>query len=217
MTNVTDPTWLDRAVAALPSWFFRAAGAACFGVFLAHRWSTRSGYPNQALFWLEAAIPAMILAAYLTRSEPKRRARGTTAILLPFVGAALPLGLQTSPPTAFGLEHQSVILITLCVPTALMIWAYMNLNRSFAIMAEAREMKTGGPYRFVRHPVYASQILCGAVVLVWRFSPWGLACWLTFIWVQTTRARAEEAALLEAHPEYACYMETTPGFLPRAR
>lgn len=205
---------LDSIVAAVPGWVFRATGILCFAGFLAHRYTTRASYANPWLFWLEAAIPAVILLAYLTRPEPVRRARGVTAILLPFLASVLPFGLVLAPRTAFGLEHQDVILITLCVPTALMVWAYLSLNRSFSIMAEAREVKTGGPYRFVRHPVYVSQLLCGLVVLAWRFHPASLAIWILFVWTQAKRARAEEQALVEAHPSYADYMERVPRGLP---
>lgn len=150
--NAEEGSPLDRAVAAVPGWVYRATGAFCFASFLAYRMTTRATYTNQGLFWLEAAVPALILMAYLTRSDPKRRARGAAGILLPFVASALPLCLASSPRTDFGLAHQDVILVTLCFPTALMLWGYLALNRSFSIMAEARELKTGGPYRWVAIP-----------------------------------------------------------------
>ena len=39
--------------------------------------------------------------------------------------------------------------------TVLQIFGLISLNRSFALVAAQRELKTRGMYRFVRHPLYA--------------------------------------------------------------
>jgi protein-S-isoprenylcysteine O-methyltransferase Ste14 len=43
--------------------------------------------------------------------------------------------------------------------TGLTVLGMISLNRSFAIVAAKREIKTSGMYRFVRHPLYASYLL----------------------------------------------------------
>jgi protein-S-isoprenylcysteine O-methyltransferase Ste14 len=45
------------------------------------------------------------------------------------------------------------------VGTGLTVLGMISLNRSFAIVAAKREIKTTGMYRFVRHPLYASYLL----------------------------------------------------------
>lgn len=41
----------------------------------------------------------------------------------------------------------------------LTVFGMISLNRSFALVAAKREIKTSGMYRFVRHPLYASYLL----------------------------------------------------------
>ena len=51
--------------------------------------------------------------------------------------------------------------------TTLQIISLISLNRSFAIVAAKREIKTEWMYRIVRHPLYASYaLLFGGYVLV---------------------------------------------------
>jgi protein-S-isoprenylcysteine O-methyltransferase Ste14 len=40
-------------------------------------------------------------------------------------------------------------------------FALLSLGRSFGLVAANRGIRTGGPYRFVRHPVYSGYILTG--------------------------------------------------------
>jgi protein-S-isoprenylcysteine O-methyltransferase Ste14 len=45
------------------------------------------------------------------------------------------------------------------VGMGLTVLGMISLNRSFALVAAKREIKTSGMYRFVRHPLYASYLL----------------------------------------------------------
>ncbi|MBI4862890.1 MAG: isoprenylcysteine carboxylmethyltransferase family protein [Candidatus Riflebacteria bacterium] len=204
----------DRGPARISHGTFRCLGIVIFTGALAYRLSTHGTYSSRWLFWLETAVPATILAAYLTRPPPVTPARGIASTAVPLVASVLPFGLLHCPPTAFGAAHQEAFLALLCLPTAFMVWAYLCLNRSFAIMAEARELKTAGAYRIVRHPVYLAQLLCGAVVLAWRFCPVSAAVYLLFLAAQLVRIREEEAALALAHPGYADYRRRTWALVP---
>jgi protein-S-isoprenylcysteine O-methyltransferase Ste14 len=205
---------LDEILSRTPQAVFRAIGAVFFTAALAVRLSSRPGYSWALLFWLEAAIPATILAAYLTRPPPVRPPHGASGTLLPLVASVLPFGLLHCPPTAFGQAHEDLILLLLSIPTALMVTGYLFLNRSFAIMAESRELKTGGPYRWIRHPIYAAQLACGLIVLIWRFCSVSAAVYVLFVWAQTVRAREEEAVLAETWPDYDLYRQRTGRFVP---
>lgn len=66
----------------------------------------------------------------------------------------------------------------------------------------------GGPYRVVRHPIYAA----GALFLVGlslAFSPVALVLTAVLLVVWGLKARVEERFLLEALPGYGAYMERT--------
>lgn len=80
------------------------------------------------------------------------------------------------------------------------VWGYIVLTRSFGIVPEARELKTSGPYRFVRHPVYLGQFLAQAGV--WLFFAqlhivW-IAFYVVFVGLQLYRSKLEDRVLAEA-------------------
>ena len=60
------------------------------------------------------------------------------------------------------------------VGNALDVSGYATLFRSFSVLPEARELKTTGLYRFVRHPVYLGQFISQAGVwLIFAPAHWG--------------------------------------------
>lgn len=112
---------LDRAVARVPHSIWRTGGALVTAIALSWRLGTRHEYRSGTLFWLETAVPMMILAAYLTRPAPVRPARGFDAIVLPFIAAGLPFAFLYPPFTAWGRAHLDLFVLLLIPPTALMV------------------------------------------------------------------------------------------------
>lgn len=51
-------------------------------------------------------------------------------------------------------------------------WARLTLGRTFGILPAVRTLRTGGPYRFVRHPIYLALIVTDVGVAIahpsWR-------------------------------------------------
>lgn len=192
-------------------------GIVWFALVLAYTLTRRSAYWSLALFALEAAVPATIFAAYLTRETARVRASGFTGSLLPLVGAVLPLALTRLPDAPWARGHPALFTTLLLLPTASMVIGYLYLNRSFAIMAEARALKTSGPYRLARHPVYASQIACAGVVAAFKLSPASVALLAGFVAIQIARARCEDRVLEEAHgQEWRDYAARVGSFWPRS-
>eukprot|EP01034_Spumella_vulgaris_P046509 gene46509-57994_t len=60
-------------------------------------------------------------------------------------------------PVGHGLLPGGALLIAAGV--LLQIGGLLSLNRSFGLVAARRTVKTGGLYRLVRHPLYASYLL----------------------------------------------------------
>lgn len=95
--------------------------------------------------------------------------------------------------------------IAFVAATALAVVALLFLGRSFAILPARREVVARGPYRFVRHPAYASElamvIAAGAARAWWAALLLGVLVALTLV----PRIRAEEALLAgdEAWSAYA--------------
>lgn len=105
---------------------------------------------------------------------------------------------------------------------AVLLWASRVLGRHLAIdgLAEDHELVTRGPYRYVRHPVYASfaAIVIGTALVFRSYVLAGLSVML----IVTGRwwAHAEERLLASSEgfgDVYRTYAAHTGRFLPRLR
>ena len=75
---------------------------------------------------------------------------------------------------------------------------------------------TTGPYRLVRHPLYASLMwMFGGGALVYRNYLALLLDVLVFVPMMTWRARQEEQMLIKEFPDYAAYSSRTGMFFPK--
>jgi protein-S-isoprenylcysteine O-methyltransferase Ste14 len=177
----------------------------------------------------------LIALSFIFRTTPRRRAASRREILLPLVAGFwpfLPFFLQgllqwTGSPLAARLDamlgygrisyaefYFGVML--LCVGNGLDVWGYGTLFRSLSIVAEARQLRTGGPYRYVRHPIYLGQFIAQAgvwLVLVRLQLIW-VVFYLVFVAMQLRRARVEEAVLAAAFGEpYLAWKRRTFWFI----
>lgn len=80
----------------------------------------------------------------------------------------------------------------------------ININRSFGILIARREIKTGGLYRFVRHPMYGADILLRVGFLISHFEPKIIVLFIVSTACYVWRATLEERFLGQA-PEYRDY------------
>ena len=95
-----------------------------------------------------------------------------------------------------------------------MVYPLIALSRSFSMMPQARKLVTGGPYAYVRHPLYLAEEAAVAAILL-QYA-WFAA--LSFLAahgaVQVRRMQLEESVLRNAFPEYAAYAKRTPRLIP---
>ena len=137
---------------------------------------------------------------FLFRSIPKTVSAIPSDWLVAVAGSFAPLLLR---PAAWGLLPSASILIAL--GTMLQIVSLLSLNRSFALVAARREIKTAWMYGIVRHPLYACYFLVfGGYVLVHTTLANLLvfAATMGFLWI---RIRREERHLA-LDPTYRAYM-----------
>lgn len=90
------------------------------------------------------------------------------------------------------------------VGALLQVAAKFALNRSFGVAPANRGIKRNGPYRFVRHPMYAGYFInnVGLLMLMPAFT--NLAVYLIAWTAQVLRVLAEER-LLTQDPDYRAY------------
>ena len=76
------------------------------------------------------------------------------------------------------------------------------------------ELRTGGIYRFVRHPIYSGILLLAFPTAVLAASWWVLGCAMALaVWFDR-KARWEEQLLRRRYPDYEAYAAVTPRFVP---
>ncbi len=80
----------------------------------------------------------------------------------------------------------------------------VNLGRSIGILIARREIKSGGLYRFVRHPMYGTDILLRVGFLISHFEPRVIVLFIASAGCYVWRAILEERFLSQS-PEYRDY------------
>lgn len=78
-------------------------------------------------------------------------------------------------------------------------------------------LRTGGLYRFSRHPIYSGVLLFVIGTVVASGSVWKLAIGVVTLVFFNAKARWEESQLRSAYPDYAAYAARTPRFIPHPR
>lgn len=118
-------------------------------------------------------------------------------------------------PVAWQVPAAAAAVIISTLGYAISFWGICNLGRSFAVLVAVRQVVTGGPYAYVRHPMYLGYLieLCGLLLASLSLGMLLLAA--GFIFLMIIRAQLEEDRLIEAHPAYREYMQHTGFLFPR--
>ncbi|BCG75742.1 protein-S-isoprenylcysteine methyltransferase [Mesorhizobium sp. 113-1-2] len=156
----------------------------------------------------------LIVATTVGRLPPIKTAQGIEPRVSALIGCFATVTLIAVPRTQTFPRVELIADLVTIVGFTLCIWCLWWLGRSFSITAQARRLVTGGPYRIVRHPLYA----CEAIVLlglVLRNPTWiTVAIGATALAFQYRRLINEEKVLQAAFPEYDAYRQATPMFVP---
>src|SRR4029453_316242 len=84
---------------------------------------------------------------------PSRR-----AAVVAVAASWLPLTLSLLPPRDPPLLHLLAAHPPPLTGPCLSIWSITYLDRSFSLIAQARSVVRGGPYAYVRHPLYTGEL-----------------------------------------------------------
>jgi protein-S-isoprenylcysteine O-methyltransferase Ste14 len=165
-----------------------------------------------ALSFAAVAYLGLLLLTYWRKPPPLAQRRDWRAVLVTAL-AIDALGLSASQPVtqpdAIGLAAALMLAGTL-----LAFWSAWYLGRSFSLLPQARTLVTGGPYRFVRHPIYLGGLLITLGEIWLRFSPLVVILNLVFVAAQVVRLRYEEDILERTFPEYRAYRARTSALIP---
>ncbi len=140
----------------------------------------------------------LVLFFLLTRRPAKSVSPRLLDWALAFAAASGPLlvsgGGQALAPGA-------VCMTIMMIGTAIQLWAKLTLRRSFGLAPANRGVKAGGPYRLVRHPMYAGYLVTHAGFWLLHPTGWNAAVYLGSFGLQVARLLAEERVLRQ-DPSY---------------
>lgn len=145
--------------------------------------------------------------AVATSGSVSAHACAVIATLTPF---AVPL-LQAAPP---GPGRQLLADTLVLAGVAWSAWSMYSLGTNLSVLAQAREIASRGPYRWVRHPLYAGEIVSSLGLAITAGAPAAVGLWLALCAMQGYRALREEQVLLRALPGYRAYRARTAALLP---
>lgn len=149
---------------------------------------------------------ALILFVLLRRSAKVISVRPSDWFV-GFAGTCLPL-LLIPGEEAVSSALLGVVLLLIVSGMAFQILAKFTLRRSFGVVAANRGVKRGGPYRIVRHPMYAGYIVTQIGFLIANPNLYNVVI-LSLAWgLQIARIHAEERVLTE-DPAYQAMMAQT--------
>lgn len=138
---------------------------------------------------------------FLFRSAPSTVSKDPLDWLFGIAGTLAPLLIL---PVSWGLLPAAKVLV---IPGFIVqIFGLLSLNRSLAIVAAKREIKTRGMYRFIRHPLYASYVLILTGYVLANTSTWNALIYTMTLGFLFVRMLREEKHLL-LDPMYVQYTQ----------
>ncbi len=178
-------------------------------------------YAKPMFSLLAAAFSAIYVTGtsilLLTLGKPVARNEELLPNLLAVLGAFGAYLFNFLPPAETPTVNVWVPLSLLLLGPALVLLSLIYLRRSFSVTPQARSLKRGGPYAFIRHPMYTGNILTAFGLGLLLGTPESLLLFFVIAGLQIGRAYFEERILLCAFPDYSVYMRQAGAFLPRLR
>lgn len=157
---------------------------------------------------------SLLMVAVVSRARPLAKTQGVWSRIAALGGSFIPSFVFLLP------RNDDVLLINLlsftlfAVGFGFAVHALTYLNRSFSIMPEARRLVTGGPYRFVRHPVYLFEQIAIVGLFLPYLSGWAALMLAVQFFCQFQRMNSEERLLRQTFPDYGDYARRTARLVP---
>ena len=163
---------------------------------------------------LPMGFAGLLILLVLIRTLPIKKSPGIVPRAVALIGYGSGMAILILPPAALPLWLEvvsiAIVLPGMCAVIASFIW----LRRSFSILPEARRLVTGGPYAFIRHPVYLFEEITLFGVMLQFMQPWAFLIFVLQLCFQLARIPFEERVLTDAFPQYAEYSARTSRLIP---
>jgi protein-S-isoprenylcysteine O-methyltransferase Ste14 len=200
LTWLLDPSPNAQRAIRIAANIVGAVGAAYFAYVTLEAY-LHTHRPIGFLFFAEQMV---VVVAYLVRRPARTVTRRFGDWLFAFGGTFAPVLLRPDGAhPQWGLQWGLVLQffgVVLC------LWSLTVLGRSFGFAAADRGLVVRGPYRIVRHPVYASYVALQFGYLLQSLSWRNLAVVLLAQACNAGRIRAEER-VLATNPAHAAFRE----------
>jgi protein-S-isoprenylcysteine O-methyltransferase Ste14 len=208
-------------IAALPLILWFAYGALQLRAVLAHEGAMMAAGTASPFIWVQffallaaAGFDLLLIYLLVVRDKPVAKSKGVLPRFFGVLGTFTGVGILQLPVAqlSLGMQILAAALIGLgSLGSMLVLWW---LGKSFSIMPEARKLVTGGPYAYVRHPLYAVEIITIIGTAVQFTPPWSWVIALAVVALLWIRSHYEEQVLEAAYPEYGAYRAKTARFIP---
>ncbi len=114
-------------------------------------------------------------------------------------------------------SHQWYVWLTSLTGGSLGLWAIVTMGRFTNISPTLKvnaPLRTSGPYRIVRHPMYlALLVFCGGYV-IGNFTVYSMSLWLAILLVLVFKIYYEERILRKRHLRFENYAKKTKRLIP---
>jgi protein-S-isoprenylcysteine O-methyltransferase Ste14 len=100
---------------------------------------------------------------------------------------------------------------------ALLLWSRFTFGRrSYHVAATPTEggLVMSGPYRYIRHPIYASMWLLGSACILSHLTLWTAISGAVLVSTGLVRIFCEEKLVAQRYPEYTDYARHTWRMVP---
>lgn len=154
--------------------------------------------------FLAVAIETLVAVLFLLRAPAERATVTPYAWITSLGGTLTPLLLR---PAAGGQDLLAGQVVQ-CGGAVLALVSLAFLSRSFGLLPAVRPLRLGGPYRWLRHPVYAGYTIQNLGYLASHATVRNLVVVAVALAFQVLRVQEEER-LLGSVPEYAAYTRRT--------
>jgi protein-S-isoprenylcysteine O-methyltransferase Ste14 len=143
--------------------------------------------------------------------------RGEGWVLLQVILFVVILVVPPVPPLALPLWVRGLGLLLMALGGVFGTWGILALGRNltaFPKPIEGGALVTGGPYAYVRHPIYTGLILGTLGWAIFRASMLGVLLAVVLFLFFDLKSRQEERWLCEAYEGYAEYQRRVRKLVP---